>query len=106
MPTEPTTEEISTAARLKAIEDALSDGKRRMDAFETELKDNTTATLANTELTTEIRDILMAAKLGLKAIGAIGSIAKWLGLIATAGVAIYTAIYAMTHGGATPPSPP
>lgn len=46
-----------------------------MDTLEKSLKDNT-------ELTTEIRDILRATRLGFKAIGAIGAAIKWAGPVA------------------------
>lgn len=89
--------------RLKAIEDRLVAGDNRMNDFETKLSENTAATLSTNAITADIKDILTAAKVGLKVIGAIGTIAKWIGLIATAVVAIYGAIYAVKSGGVPPP---
>jgi hypothetical protein len=57
----------------------------------------------NSEITTDIRDILTAAKVGLRVLGGIGQAMRWLGLLATAGVAIYGAVYSATHGGQLPP---
>lgn len=98
-----TLDEPTTADRLKAIEERLVAGDTRMNDFENKLSENTAATLATNAITADIKDILTAAKVGLKVIGAIGTIAKWIGLIATAVVAIYGAIYAVKSGGVPPP---
>ena len=56
----------------------------------------------NTELTKEIRDAIVAAKMGFKVIGGIGQIVKWAGIISAAALSIYAAIFALMHGGASP----
>lgn len=81
--------------RITAVDERLDKGSRRMELFETELRENTTATL-------EIRDILQAARVGLKVLGGIGIAAKWLGTLAAAALAIWTFVYALLHNGATP----
>ena len=56
----------------------------------------------NTALTQEVLDVLRAARVGLKVLGGIGIAVKWIGTLAAAGLAIWTFLYAITHGGATP----
>jgi uncharacterized protein (DUF697 family) len=56
----------------------------------------------NTELTQEIRDVMVAAKVGFKVLGGIATVIKWVGMVAGAAVAIYSAVYIALHGG-TPP---
>jgi hypothetical protein len=81
--------------RLKAIEDRLTRGSERMDLMDQ-------AIAKNTEITQAIHDILAAGRVGLKVLGGLGLIAKWIGMLAAAGVAIYSAFYAATHGGVPP----
>jgi hypothetical protein len=81
--------------RLRAIESRLHKGGQRMDVLEEAL-------LVNTGLTRDIHDILAAAKTGFKVLGWTGTAIKWLGMVAGAALAIYTAVYASLHGGATP----
>jgi hypothetical protein len=68
-------------ARLKALELALAD---------------------NTQVTMDVRDLLDAFKGGFKVLGWLGTATKWLGAIAAAGMALYTALYMVTHGGNLP----
>ena len=56
----------------------------------------------NNELTADIKDLLTAARVGFKVLGGLGTAAKWVGAMAAAGMAIWVALYALTHGGATP----
>ena len=93
----PTTEE-----RLAAIEDRLDTGSRRMELIENELRENTADGRTNNAMTAELLDLFQTAKGGFKVLGGLGVIFKWLGTIAAAAVAIYTALYAITHGGITP----
>ena len=59
---------------------------------------------ANTAMTAEVRDLLSAFKGGFKVLGWLGLALKWVGAIAAAGIAIYTAAYMATHGGQMPGS--
>lgn len=77
------------------VEDRQTEAVGRMDTMQRELT-------ANTEVTTEVRELLSAAKGGLKVIGGIGTIAKWIGGIGAAGVSIYTVYHMLTHGGKPP----
>lgn len=56
----------------------------------------------NTAITTEVRELLQTVKGGMRVLGWLGALAKWLGGLAGALVAIYTAWYAATHGGDLP----
>lgn len=81
--------------RIDGVHERLDNSSRRMELFEAEMRSNTAATL-------EVRDILQAARVGLKVLGGIGVAAKWLGTIAAAAFAIWTFVYALMHNGASP----
>lgn len=98
------TDEVSSARRcddpencrhVNIIYDRLDTESARMDTLEK-------AIALNTEATVEARDILVAAKGAFKVLGWLGVIAKWVGGIASACVAIYLALYVATHGGRFP----
>lgn len=80
---------------VEAINHRLDAGAHRMNAMQTELT-------ANTAVTSEVRDILDAAHSGLRVLGGLGKFAAWLGKLAAGAVAIWGAIYALTHGGHPP----
>ena len=83
------------ATVVTKIEERLESGSKRMDTFEKSMQ-------VNNEMTGEIHAMFSAGKGGLKVLGWLGSIVKWLGMIAMAALAIYTAFYALLHGGAPP----
>jgi predicted nucleic acid-binding protein len=91
--------------RLDAIEERLERGSDRMDAIERALKANTEATLEGNRDAREVLEIFQAVKGGIKVLGWIGVMVKWLAPLATLGVTAYSAFYAMTHGGQLPPKP-
>lgn len=91
--------------RIAGIEDRLDRGADRMGKIEKRLDDAVDELARNSELTQDVRDILTAAKVGLRVLGGIGQVVRWFGILATAGVAIWGAIYAITHGGQLPPKP-
>lgn len=78
-----------------AIVRRLDDGDARMTRIETALAENT-------RLTAEVRSIMEAGRAGLRLLGWVGFALKWLGVIATALVAIRVAFYVATHGGDLP----
>lgn len=88
-----------TDQRLQAIEQRLANGDRRMTLMQGELTQNTL-------VTTEVRELLEAARTGLKVLGWFGLGVKWCGGIAAALLSIwgfgYAVWYAMTHGGQLP----
>ena len=77
------------------IEERLDQGAHRMDKFETSME-------LNNDMTKDIHSMFVTGKGGLKVLGWLGSAFKWLGMISAAAFAIYTAIYAILHGGASP----
>lgn len=81
--------------RVTAIEACLSQGTERMGAMQTELT-------ANTATTTEVRDILGAARGFFKFCSSAGTVIKWVGGLAGAATAIYVALYTVLHGGQPP----
>lgn len=101
---------------LHTLHQRLNDGDLRMGRIElsmTEamlrLEENTRLTIENTELTQrnaettqDIKDLIVAARLGFKVLGGLGAIVKWLGVISAGALAIYSALYAATHGGVPP----
>ena len=94
-----------TEDRLNAIEGRLERGSDRMDAIERALKANTEATLEGNRDAREVLEIFQAVKGGIKVLGWIGAMVKWLAPLATLCFAAYSAFYAMTHGGQLPPKP-
>lgn len=68
---------------------------KRLGEIEVSLAENTT-------ITGEVRELMQSVKGGMKVLGWIGAAGKWLGGLAGAAVAIYTAWYAATHGGDLP----
>lgn len=82
------------AGCIERIDQRLDNGSARMDLMQGELT-------RNTEVTTEVRDVLNMAKAGLRVLGGIGTAARWLGGIAAAAAAIWALWQAIRHG--TPP---
>ena len=76
---------------MAAIKKRLDVGADRMDGMQDELT-------RNTEVTTEVREILSAVRSGLKVLGGLGTLAMWVGKLAAAAAAISAAWYAFTHG--------
>lgn len=83
------------AKLIGGVEDRQTEAFSRMENMQRELT-------ANTEVTTEVRELLSAAKGGLKVIGGIGTVAKWIGGIGAAGISLYTLWHMITHGGKAP----
>lgn len=86
----------------RAVNERLDRGDRRFDQLDAEIAENTRLTRESAADLAAIRDVLTAVRGGLRVLGWVGAGMKWLGVIATAGVAIYTAVYALTHGGNLP----
>lgn len=91
------------------IEQRLDRGSERMARIEAELARQTEQLTqlqadlkVNTEATQEVRDLLDAAKGAFRALNGIGIAFGWIGRIAAAGMAIWGAVYAITHGGRPP----
>lgn len=83
--------------RLAAIEARLARGGERMDDIERQLTENT-------RVTVEVRDILGAIKGGLKFLGWMGVVVKWIGAFTATAASIWGLVYMATHGG-KPPTP-
>jgi hypothetical protein len=90
-----TPEGPDVATRLADIDQRLARGDTRMASIEADLA-------SNTAITREIRDLMDAARMGLRMLGGLGQAAKWCGVLATAAVALYTAGYMLLHGGQPP----
>lgn len=82
-------------AWMAATEARLKSGDDRMTAIESKLDKNTT-------ITQEVYELLLAAKGAFKFFSAMGTVVGWIGKIAAAGIAIWGAFYALTHGGRPP----
>ena len=85
--------EISVA--MHDIKSCLQRGDGRMGGLEAELSKNSTTT-------TEVREILDTARAGLKVLGGIGTMVRWMGYLAAAGAALYTGWHMLTNGGKPP----
>lgn len=80
-----------TRADLANVQRQLGAGEVRMTSIEVELK-------ANTALTTDVKALLDAARMGLKVIGWFGTAAVWVGKIAAAIGTVYGAWQLIKHG--------
>lgn len=83
------------ALAQQGVNTRLKDGDAKMTLLAQELA-------KNTEVTTEVRDLVTAFKGGFKIAGWFGTGLKWIAGIAAAFLSIYTAFYAVTHGGKLP----
>lgn len=88
-----------TPEQFKAIEDELAEGRRRMDIFDELIEENRRAHAANaealkknTELTEEIRDIMVLGKAFFSLASYVGKFLKWAAGIAAA-VATFWAMF-------------
>lgn len=91
-----------TPAEQKAFKADMDDFRRRLDEgddrfkkLEKSIEENTTLTKKIDKSTEEIRDALVAAKVGTKLI-------KWIGALAIAAAAVYSFYYQVTHDGRLP----
>lgn len=73
---------------MRQLSTDVGDLKTGQEQFARDMK-------ANTEMTSDIRDVVTAGRVGSKVV-------KWLGAMAIAGASIYSAFYAVTHGGKLP----
>ena len=101
---EPTSDE-ELRGRLAAIDARLDAGRERMETIERSLKDNTAATLEGNRDVREVLEMIATVKGGIRVLGWIGGLARWTAAIVGAVMALYGAIYAITHHGAPPPKP-
>lgn len=97
---------------IKGIADStrqqLELGEDRMSRIEKDLAANTSATTRVAEDTREVLEHMATAKSGLKLLGYVGVVIKWLSIVGGGLVGIYvaahTAWYVVTHNGDVPPS--
>jgi hypothetical protein len=82
---------LTTEERLSAIEERLQRGSERMGVIERDLG-------ANTAVTREIRDILELGRSGLRILGHLGTLARWVSYIAGAIGAVFGAAHAVRNG--------
>ena len=83
------------AIALQDVTRCLESGTTKMGTIERELADNSTTTR-------EVRDILSAVKAGLRVIGGVGVLFRWIGYLATAAIAVYGA-WQLLRTGVKPP---
>ena len=86
--------ELALGAQTTRAE--LIETRGRLAAVEAELK-------TNTDITSEVRDLLGTFRSGFKVLGWLGTGATWLGRIAAAALAIWGVAYTITHHGELPP---
>jgi hypothetical protein len=80
-----------TRSDLANVQRQLASGDLRMNAIESELRNNTS-------LTADVKALLDAARVGLKVIGWLGTAAVWAGKIAAGVGALYAAWQLIRHG--------
>lgn len=79
------------AAKIAAIEERLRSGDDRMASIQAELA-------SNTSVTREIREVMIAARVGFRVLGGLGLAAKWLGMLITGALAIWGAWQTFRNG--------
>jgi hypothetical protein len=77
--------------RFAEIEAQMAKGAERMEAIERELRDNT-------QVTREVRELMVLGRNGFKVLGWFGIAAKWVGSLAAAVAAVWALVYAALHG--------
>lgn len=90
-----------TAAQPKNDFDSLT---RDVELLKSGLAANIALTQNIDKNTSEIIEFWKAAEGGIKVLGYLGRIAKWVGMVAATITAIYAAIYTLTHWGGPPPT--
>lgn len=80
-----------TRSDLANVQRQLATGDLRMNAIETELRNNTA-------ITADVKALLETARVGLKVIGWLGAAATWAAKLATAVGAVYAAWQLIKHG--------
>ncbi len=105
---EPLPPQTGDSAWMAMIDERLAAGDERMQKIEQSLKEAAQVTgkieddlHRNTQATTEVLDILAAAKGAFRFFGAVGSVARWTGGIAAALLAVWGLVIAAL-GGNTP----
>lgn len=83
------------ARQIADIAIQMRDYDDRMSNVERELH-------ANTEITTEVRDLFTAVKSGFKVLGWLGVAAKWVAGLVGVAASLYAAWHTFTSGGAGP----
>jgi peptidoglycan hydrolase CwlO-like protein len=89
-------------ADVRSIAERLDAGSKRMKAIEAQLAEQSQKIAENTSLTRDIRDLMEMARAGFRVLGVMGTAARWIGVIAAAGVSVWTLIQTIKSGH--PPS--
>ena len=91
--------------QFQSIEERMAAGDKRMAEIEKQLNAMREELHDNSEITQEIREILIAARWGLRALGGLGQAVKWVGVVAGGVAAVYGAYQALKQGvfGVLPP---
>jgi hypothetical protein len=83
---------------VEDLRERLAEGDRRMADMERQIAAMREELRDNSEITQDIREILTAAKVGLRVLGGLGQLVKWLGIVAGGVAAIYGAYQALRQG--------
>ena len=74
----------------------------QITAIESEVKENTAVTVSTKERVDEVHEVLLTIKGGLKALGWLANIAKWVSYFLGLCSAIWLLYYQATHHGDVP----
>lgn len=92
---------------IKLVDTRLRAGDERMSAMQSDQLMVQGELAANTEVTSEVRDLLVTVKTGAKALGIVGSVITWtvkfVGAVSIAAGAAWGAYQAISGGIAFPP---
>jgi len=97
------------AAWRRSIDERFAAGSQRMDALQGGIN-QVAATVEgmadelakNTEITTEVRDLMTTIKGGFRIVGWLGIAAKWVARVATAAGTLWGVMYLFFHNGQPP----
>lgn len=87
---------------VESISGSLDALEKRVEAIEVGVQENTKATLEGNRDVREVLEMFQTVKGGIKVLGWIGNVVRWVGYIAAAGLAVYGAWNAIVH---TAPKP-
>lgn len=92
----------ATDAPAPSVEDQIAAINQRLDAGSTRMASIEAALATNTEITQDIHDVIVAARVGFRVLGGLGQAVKWLGMVATGALGLWAFLLALKQGGPGP----
>jgi hypothetical protein len=92
----------SNEAPPASVEDQIAAINERLDAGSKRMKGIEEALTTNTEITQDIHDVIVAARVGFRVLGGLGQAVKWVGMVATGALGLWAFLVALKQGGPGP----